>query len=190
MIGPFTHIARCLDVRESDFIEALRERSSTLALLAHLASISAPNTGVAKVLLAYSRMATTACNWIDGDLSIEIVGGDDATVIEATTDLGGGLRERLFAPATFRAPMEEFARAIDRVPHMIVPLVIRARSSGRLSLSATAAVRRTSAPPPPVEISAESLFVQPPPSALPRVVIETPPPRPLGADDVDGGWED
>jgi hypothetical protein len=190
MSGRFAHIARCLDVREADFTEALRERSSTLALLGHLASISSPNTGAAKVLLAYARMATTACDWIDGDLSIEVVGGEDATVIEATTDLGGGLRERLFAPFTFRAPMEEFARAIDRVPHMIVPLVMRARSSGRLSLSATAAVRRTSAPPPPIEISAESLFVHPASSALPRVFGEAAPPRPVGGDDVDGGWED
>jgi hypothetical protein len=187
MSGPFAHIALCLDLQERDLAAALRGRDTTKALLAHLAAISAPNTGAAKVLIVFSRMATTACNWVDGDLRIDVVGDADETVIEAATELGGGLRERLFAPMSFRAPIAEFARAIERVPHMIVPLVIRAKSAHRVSLSANEVLRRTTAPPPPIEISGDSLFVRVSP---PAVSAETNEPPATSPDDVDAGWED
>jgi hypothetical protein len=189
MGGQFAHIALCLDLQERDLADALRARETTKALLAHLAAISAPNTGVAKVLIVLSRMATTACNWIDGDLRIDVVGDEDETVIEVATELGGGLRERLFAPFSFRTPVEEFARAIDRVPHMIVPLVVRARSAHRVSLSANEMLRRTTAPPPPIEISGESLFVRAPLPAAPKETSDATGPV-VPADDVDAGWED
>jgi hypothetical protein len=168
MSGNFAHLVRCLDVRERDVADAVQSRDATKALLAHLSACSAPNTGTAKVLLVFARMATTACDWIDGDLQIELFGDDALTVIEAQTELGGGLRERLFPPTSFRAPLVEFTRAIERVPHLIAPLAIRDKSAQRISLSAMANVRRTSVPPPPIEISAESLFVRLPAPAVPR----------------------
>jgi hypothetical protein len=189
MSDQFAHIGRCLDLQERDLTEALRARATTKALLAHLAAISAPNSGAAKVLIVFSRMATTACNWIDGDLRIDVVGDAEETVIEAATELGGGLRERLFAPMSFRAPIAEFARAIDRVPHMIVPLVVRAKSAHRVSLSANEVLRRTTAPPPPIEISANSLFVRESPSAVSAESNEVALPS-ISPDDVDAGWED
>ncbi len=182
MTGQFAHIARCVDLQERD-LSVVESRATTKALLLHLSSICSPNTGAAKVLLVFSRMATTACGWIDGDLCIDLSARDDETMIEASTVLGGGLRERILAPISFRAPIEEFARAIDRVPHAIAPLGIRARSPGRLSLSATEALRRTTAPPPPIEISTESLFLQASPPAT-AAVPSLPP------NDVDAGWDD
>jgi hypothetical protein len=189
MGGQFEHIAHGLDLQEQDLVQALGDRDTTKGLLAHLAGISAPNTGSAKVLVAFARMATTACSWIDGDLSIDVVGDGDITVIEVATELGGGLRERVFAPMSFHVPIVEFARAIDRVPHMIVPLVIRTRSSRRILLSATEVLRRTTAPPPPIEISSESLFIGVSPPPVPRESSEDSQPS-SAADDVDAGWED
>jgi hypothetical protein len=189
MGGQFAHIAHGLDLQERDLAQALADRDATKALLTQLAEISAPNTGSAKVLVALARMATTACAWIDGDLSIDVVGDGEATVIEVATELGGGLRERIFAPMSFRVPIGEFARAIDRVPHMIIPLVIRARSQRRILLSATEVLRRTTAPPPPIEISSDSLFVPASPPALPKEQRD--PSLPAGApDDVDAGWDE
>ncbi len=149
MTEEFAHLVRCLDVREKDVGEAVVSRETTKALVSHLAARSAPNTGVAKVLLVFARMATTACDWIDGDLLVELVGDDQVTVIEVLTELGGGLRERLFAPTSFRAPLAEFSRAIERVPHLVAPLAIRSATARRISLSASASVRRTTFPPPP-----------------------------------------
>jgi hypothetical protein len=192
MTGDFAHLARCLDVRETDLADAIASRDRTRVLLLHLAACSAPNTGVAKVLLVFARMATTACDWIDGDLLVELVGDEELTVVEALTELGGGLRERLFAPASFRAPLAEFARAIERVPHLIAPLVIRGATPRRISLSASALVRRTTVPPPPIEIAADSLFVRAPAPAAPGPDLEMPRlpvVEPL-INEVDRGWDD
>lgn len=206
----FAHIERCLDLQEQDIVEAIASGASTRALLARLASLSAPNTGCAKVLLVFARMATTACTWIDGDLVIELVAQGDATVIEAATDLGGGLRERALPTMTVRAPLAEFTRAVDRVPHMIAPLSVGAKSPKRIVLTATAIVRRTSIPPAPFEISSDSLFIRVPNAAVPKGHEgEAPSPAPLPvvtgsrsdaatgrnvseppASDVDGGWDD
>lgn len=190
MSSLFAHITRCLDLQEGDTVEALGSREATTALLAHLAAISAPNTGAAKVLLVLSRMATTACDWIDGDLSIELSAGGDATVVEVATELGGGLRERILSPMSFRAPLAEFAKAIERVPHMIAPLAIRTKSPRRVSLSATEALRRTTAPPPPIEISSDSLFGLAVPSAVPRKANGEAEPPTSASSDIDAGWDD
>jgi hypothetical protein len=204
MASELPKIARCFDLQERHIAEAIVGREQTKSLLSRLAAVSAPDTGVAKVLLIYARMATTACEWVDGDLSIDLLDDGDATIIEAFTELGGGLRERLFSPARFAAPLSEFARAISRVPQLISPL--RKRSSARLiRLSAVEGIRRTTAPPPAVHIAEESLFVQPsrdeaPPPALseplslplpvaavaPGAIPSVTPP----ADDIDAGWDD
>jgi hypothetical protein len=160
-------ITRCLELQETHIADAVGERHSTRALLERLAVVSVPNSGVAKALLVYARLGTTACDWIDGDLAVDLVEDDGGTRIETSTELGGGMGERLFKPMRFDAPLAEFARAIARVPHMIAPLTIRSSTPRRIRLSASAAVRRTTAPPPPVEVSAESLFLALP-GALPK----------------------
>jgi hypothetical protein len=167
-LAHLAHLARCVDLREADVAEAVSSRAATRDLVALLASKSAPNTGVAKVLLVFARMATTACDWIDGDLHIELVGDEENTVIEALTELGGGMRERLFPPTSFRAPVVEFLRAIERVPHLVAPLVIQEKTARRISLAGTATLRRTSSPPPPIEIAVESLYVRAPAPSAPR----------------------
>lgn len=206
----FSHLERCLDLQEQDIVEAIASGESTRALVARLASLSEPDTGCAKVLLLFARMATTACTWIDGDLVIELVAKGDTTVVEAATDLGGGLRERALPTSTLKAPLAEFTRAIDRVPHMIAPLSIQAKSPKRIVLTATAITRRTSMPPAPFEISADSLFIRVPTPAVPKAEEggqSSPAPLPVvtggtrdapavrnvsepPAADVDSGWDD
>jgi hypothetical protein len=194
MTGELAQIVRCLDLQERDIVAAVVSRERTRALLAHLAAISAPDTGVAKVLLVLARLATTACDWIEGDLFLELVAAGRATRVEVVTELGGGLRERVLPSMVFQAPLGEFARAVARVSHMIAPLRVRARSEQRIILGASEAARRTSLPPP-IEISADSLFLYPP---LPSVPIESAEetandlPRPITEDtsDVDAGRDD
>ncbi len=212
-----SHVRRCVDLREADIAAAVRTRADVRALLAHLAACSAPDTGVAKVLLVFARMATTACDWIDGDLTIDLTATADRTTVETATDLGGGMRERLLPTLLLNAPLSELTRAIERVPHLIAPLVLRRGKSGlRVRLSASAAVRRTTLPPPMVEIAPESLLSAAPVPPAPRapsgadVTGISPPPLPVisvlpprdsvaptpGAPseppltEVDGGWDD
>jgi len=197
MLGELAHIARCLDLQERDIVVALVTRERTKTLLAHLASISAPDTGVAKVLLVLSRMTTTACDWIDGDLFLELVAVGETTRIEAATELGGGLRERVFPSMVFEAPLEEFGRAIARVSHMIAPLRVLTRSAQRITLGASETVRRTSLPPPPIEIAADSLFLHLPLQAVSTESVDRTEPEVRGAiagapstSDVDAEWDD
>jgi hypothetical protein len=205
MSGDFALIARGFDLQSEHIAEAIGARERSRALLERLAKVSAPDTGIAKVLLVYARMATTACDWLDGGLWIDLTTDGDFTVVDAYTELGGGLRERLFAPVRFKAPLSEFVRAIDRVPHMIAPLTTRSSTTRRLTLSASEVVRRTTAPPPPIEISAESLYLRIPSAALPKQQARSEPPLPVvGTDtpakgstapdaalkDVDGGWDE
>jgi hypothetical protein len=197
-------LARCLDLAEGHLAAAIASREGTRALLARLAEISAPDTGVAKVLLLMARMSTTACTWIEGDLRVELVATGEATVLDTTTDIGGGLLERVLPRATLRAPLAEFARAIDRVPRMIAPLTVVGKSAGRIVLTASSAIRRTTTPPPAIEIAPEALYVRLPappriehtdddPMPLPVVSASSVPPSnptepPLN--DLDEGWGD
>jgi hypothetical protein len=200
MSGTWSHLARCLDLQEDDVARAIRSGASTRELLAHLAAISAPDTGVAKVLLVFARMATTACEWLDGGLRVELATDGSGTRVDLTTDLGGGLLERALPTVTLRVPLAEFTRAIDRVPRMIAPLQVVSRGGTHLVLTASALVRKTSAPPPPIEIAAESLFVHAPaplpatrvhPESmrLPAVGAAEPASAP-GTEGIDGGWDD
>lgn len=201
MTGPWSHIARCMDLREEDIAQAILTRDSTRQLLARLAEISAPDTGAAKAMLVFARMATTACEWLDGGLRVELAPQGDDTRVDLSTDMGGGLFERALPPIVLRAPLVEFTRAIERVPRLITPLQQIGRGGRRLVLTATALIRRTSAPPPPIEIAADSLFVhapslpQPPPDMapesepLPVVTPEGPNSQPP-IDSVDRGWDD
>jgi hypothetical protein len=133
-------------------------------LLARFSEIAAPGKGAPIILAALARLGTTACHWIDGELRIEISGDATQSKISASTTLGGGFREKLFADTVLRVPLEEFSRGISRAPKLIQPLQVK-ETGKRIVLSVTQEVRRTSLPPPMVTIDPESLM------AVPRLVM-------------------
>jgi hypothetical protein len=157
------HIKRCLDITDKDIAIAVETREECKLLLDRIAKVAAPNQGAPKLLLLLARMATTACDWIDGELRIEMIGDGDVTVVETMSELGGGMKERILAPFSMNVPLSEFVRAVERVPHMIAPLVTKAVSPRRVVFSASGEVRATTAPPPNVEIGASSLYGPNPP---------------------------
>jgi hypothetical protein len=164
------HIKRCLDVTDKDIAQAVETRESCKALLDQIAKVAAPNQGAPKLLLLLARMATTACDWVDGDLRIEMVGDGDVTVVETMSELGGGMKERVLPPFSMNVPLSEFVRAVERVPHMIAPLLTKAVSPRRVVFSASEEVRKTTVPPPRVEIGEASLYGAgaPRPPKIPR----------------------
>src|SRR5215831_11780369 len=155
---PLAHIKRCLDITDKDIATAVETREGCKLLLDHIAEIAAPGQGAPKLLILLARMATTACDWIDGELRIEMVGDGDVTVVETMSELGGGMRERVLAPFSMAVPLAEFVRAVERVPHMIAPLQARTISQRRVIFSASEDVRKNTTPPPPVEIGEASLY--------------------------------
>ena len=166
-MGNFSHLKRCLELREKDIVDAVASRALCRELLEHLAAISKPNDGAPKILLVFARMATTACDWIDGELRIEIMGDGDVSVVELMSELGGGLRERVLPSFGMSVPLAEFTRAVERVPHMIAPLTTKTKTARRVIFSATEQTRKTSMPPPMVEIGEDSLFVVPGAAKMP-----------------------
>lgn len=158
----FTHLKRCLEIGEREVAAAVATRDACKDLLDHLTVITRPKDGAPKILIVFGRMATTACDWIEGDLRIEVMGDGDVTVIEIMSELGPGLRERIFAAFGLNVPFDEFTRAIERVPALMEPLTLASKTTRRLIFVASAASRRTSNPPPPVQIDSGSFFPPPP----------------------------
>jgi hypothetical protein len=173
LVADYSHIKRCLDLGQDDVAAAVESRERTRELLQHLAKVAEPGTGAAKSLLVFARMATTACGWLDGDLRVDIVGDADVCAVEVLEELGMGMRERVFPPLAFAAPLDEFVRAVERVPHMIAPLTVKSKTPRRMVLGATAELRRSSLPPALIKIAEESFFV---PKAPPAPVASRPPP--------------
>jgi hypothetical protein len=167
----YDHIKRCLQLAEKDMLEAVASREDCKALIVHLSSISKPSDGGPKLLVLFARMATSVCDWLEGDLRIEIVGDGDVSVVELMTELGGGMRERVFSAFPMNVPLTEFARAVERVPHMIEPLRIQLKTPRRLVFVVTDAVRRSSYPPENVEIGDDSLFLVPNAGRVPHIPI-------------------
>lgn len=117
------------------------------ALLEHLAAIAKPRDGAPLMLLLFARIATVACDWLDGDLFIRM----DArrpfgTRVTVATELGLGMREKVFPSFDLNVPLDEFTRAVERIPQMVHPLVAEI-AQDQLLLSASAHVRASTVPP-------------------------------------------
>lgn len=157
-MGAYAHIKKCFELSDEDLLTAIESREGTIELLRHLADIASPNTGAAKVLVVFARMGTVACEWFDGDLRIDIKSDGASCTIEVTAELGMGMRERICPSLVYAVPLEEFTRAVERVPDRIRPLAVRTQTAKLLSLGVTEEVRHTSMPPPPIKISDDSFF--------------------------------
>jgi hypothetical protein len=154
----FAHLRRCLELSEKDITSALADRRLAKALVDQLSRVSKPNDGSPKLLLVFARLATQNCEWIDGALRVDMIADGDTTRVEVLTDLGLGMSERVFPSFVMRVPLEEFSRAVERVPHMIEPLTIATKTAKKMSLTASEETRRNSAPPMAVEIADDSLY--------------------------------
>lgn len=172
-MASYEHIQRCISMTDADVEEAVASRGAAKALLKHMADVAKPNQGAPKILLIFARMATTACDWLDGELRVEVVGDGDVCVVESLTELGGGLRERALPSFAVAVPLSEFVRAVDRVPRMIEPLYVKTKTDRRLVLVSTAERAARSVPPLPVEIAEEHLIE--PSHADPAVAPVAPP---------------
>lgn len=132
-------IQRCRDITDDHINAAIESRGDTRGLLEHLVAISKPREAGARVLLVFAKMASPACDWLDGALRIEIARDGTGTVIESFSVIGAGLKERVFPRLVFNVPFEEFLVAIKKFPQAIAPMSIELQNEDKLSLSAAEA---------------------------------------------------
>lgn len=141
------HLEICADLSAADLEKALGSRDLCAALLRRMSTISAPSTGVPAVVSVFAALASVACDWIDGDLAIEMEERDERTHVMVLTELGAGMRERVFQPFVLGAPLAEIATAIDQTPALVGGLLVKRISWKRLHLVAAAEVRKSTMPP-------------------------------------------
>jgi hypothetical protein len=194
-MGQFSSLKSCMEMSEKDVMTALGSREECKELLARFAEIAKPGSGAPRLLFLFARMATIACAWVEGDLRIELKLDGDTTSIDIVSELGPGLRERFLPTLTIQAPLSEFVHAVERFPHAISPLTLKKKTWRRIVLVANEETRKTTMPPPMVEISEESLAHVPRPPAQPHLdTLESK--EPSGArgagdddpDDIDSSW--
>jgi hypothetical protein len=179
-MSDYAHLRRCIELTRAEIIDATRSRQSCKALVDRMSKISRPKDGGPLLLLLFARMATIACDWLDGDLRIELVADSRSTICDMLTELGQGAGERVFPPFRMSLPLEEFIGAIERVPQMIWPLSLK-KGKGTLTLSATNEIR-TSTMPPAIDVDVRSMVIPKAPS-VPRMFAVDPFPTENGDED-------
>ena len=95
------HLEICGDLTAADLEKALGSRDLCAALLRRMSTISAPNTGVPAVVSVFAALGSAACDWIDGDLAIEMEERDERTNVMVMTELGAGIASVLNATTPF-----------------------------------------------------------------------------------------
>jgi hypothetical protein len=162
----FAGLKRCVELRDEHIVRAIASSEAMKALLDRFAEIARPGTGAPVVLAALARMGTSTCHWIEGELRVELSGDASHTTIAVSTTLGAGFWEKPFHDTILRVPVDEFLRGVTRAPRIIEPLEVHELSE-RLVLSVSQEVRKTSLPPPMVEVDPQS-FVAVPPMPVPQ----------------------
>jgi hypothetical protein len=142
--GEFT-FDRCIHLTKAEIVRASASSANCRALLDRFAAIARPRDGAPLLLLVFARLATVACDWLDGDLFIEMAAHRDITRVVIATELGSGMREKVFPTFDLAVPLDEFTGAIERIPRMVHPLVADI-SPDDLLLYASQRVRYSSIP--------------------------------------------
>lgn len=91
-------------------------------LLTRVAAIAKPGEGCPKVLMAVARLVGQ--EWLEGELRVELSGDDTSTTMIVMCDYGVGIRERLLPTIRFAVPIDEFGRALELSPRLVLPLRI------------------------------------------------------------------
>src|SRR5687768_17487780 len=107
-----------IGLKEREVHAAMASRHACAALVARLAARTEQGT-----LLAFlGRLATEPCEWLDGDLAVEVFEDDEATRLRLLAELGGGQRERVLPPVVVNAPFDELASLAENAAEVLGPL--------------------------------------------------------------------
>ncbi len=147
--------------------------------LKRAAAIAKPGEGCPKVMMAIARLVGQP--WVEGDLRVELTGDETSTTMNVMCDYGVGIRERLLPLTRFAVPLDEFERALELAPKLVLPLRI-SDDNGKLILTplSTPEARVKSIAPAKLSVDDESLGdgerkTAPPPADELQVVDEAMP---------------
>ena len=115
-------LARCVDLTSAHAKQAASSSASMRVLLERVAAIARPDEGCPKVLSAVAHLVGQ--DWVDGRLHVELDGDDEATTLTVMADYGVGIRERILPATRFAVPFDEFVRALELAPGLVLPLRI------------------------------------------------------------------
>jgi hypothetical protein len=189
--NPVIDLARLESCTELTAEHAKQAASSSVEMrtfLKRVAEVAKPGEGCPKVLMAFAHLVGQ--EWVEGDLRVEVSGDDTSTSVAVMSEHGVGIRERLLPTTKFPVSIDEFERALELAPRMVLPLRIT-DEEGKIVLTPLAIPeeRVKTMPPPDLEMDGRSLgdgdrTTAPPPSNELQVVDEAMPD--LGGDDRDG----
>jgi len=174
----FRSIQRCRDITDEHINAAIDTRGDTRDLLEHAVGIAKPREAGARVLLVFAKMASPACDWLDGALRIELARDGARTAIESFTVIGAGLKERVFPRMVLDVPLDEFTLAIEKYPRAIAPMAVAVNTEDKLTLTAeeSAKVERREdapiAPPPALGVADLPTVGGPPAAPLAKLKLE------------------
>jgi hypothetical protein len=196
-------LASCSELTSEHAKQAASSSAEIRTLLARVSQIAKPGEGCPKVLMAVARLVGQP--WVEGDLRIELSGDDTSTSLSINCDFGVGIRERLVPAVRFAVPLDEFERALELAPKLVLPLRI-ADEKGMLVLTPLLSPEsRAEASLPDVAVDSASLgdgerITAPPPADELLVIDEatpaelaalghgTSPDSPDSPDELDSGW--
>lgn len=146
-------LTSCRDLTPEHAEEAVRSLETLRLLVARLTEIAQPEDGAPKVLILFARLARGDIGWLDGDVTVEIAGNDERTLVDVFKEEGWGIKERLISQARFLVPFDEFERAVEISAKRFAPLKA-AMKPNKLVLSTAATA--VSMKPPAVEVDEKS----------------------------------
>jgi hypothetical protein len=168
----------CTDLTSEHAKQAASSSAEMRTLLKRVGEIAKPGEGCPKLMMALARLVGQ--DWIDGDLRVEISGDDASTTIIIMSEHGIGIRERILPVARFSVPIDEFERALELAPRLVLPLRI-SDEAGKLVLTPLGSPEgRMTAPPVSLDVDSQSLgdgerTTAPPPADELQVVDEAMP---------------
>src|SRR5687767_11081411 len=122
---------RALSAR--DLHTAMLSQEACASVVARLAARTEQGT-----LFAFlGRLATASCDWLDGDLAVELFGENEATRLRVLAELGGGVRERVLPPVVVNAPVEDLAFLAEKAGGVLGPLRMKRVSPRSFLLTPT-----------------------------------------------------
>ena len=174
-------LASCLDLTVEHAKQAAGSSAEIRALLKRVAQIARPGEGCPKVLMAIARLVGQ--DWIEGELRVELSGDEASTTVIVMCEYGVGICERLFPMVRFEVPLDEFERALELAPHLVLPLKITDEAGKLILTPLLTPEKRGDMAPPELELDEASLGEEerttapPPPDEL-QVVDEAMPEGP------------
>jgi len=165
-------LASCAELTSAHVKLAASASPLMRLFLERTSEIARPGEGCPKVLGAVAYLVGQ--EWVDGRLYVELTGDDDATTLTIFADYGVGIRERILPATRFAVPFDEFSRALELAPAVVLPLRISDLGTKLVLTPLLTPEQEAEQAPPTFEVDDRSLGedlrkTAPPPADLGRL---------------------